>query len=104
MRTSVAIAILACLVAGCAGSTGCPDLEVQGTIQEVTGTDLRVRLLDGEPAVLHVAGSTLLRREPDGCVPITVGEVTMGSNVAFKVDAWAESYPVQGWPETVIVG
>lgn len=104
MRASVALALLACIVPGCADAGACPDLEVQGTIQEVTGTDLRVRLLDGEPAVLHVAQSTLLRRDPDGCSPITMGEVTTGSNVAFKVDAWAESYPVQGWPETVIVG
>ena len=99
-----AVLPLLLLLPGCSDAAGCPDLATTGTIREVRGNDLEVRLLDGQLAVLHVADAQILRRDPDGCRPIRVGEVTTGSNVAFEVDAWAESYPMQGWPERVVVG
>lgn len=101
----VLLALALLPLAGCAEVATCPDLDTRATIQEVSGSDLRVRLVEsGEVAVLHVADSALYRRDPDGCARITVQEVTTGSNVAFHVDAWAESYPMQGWPDEVVVG
>ena len=92
------------LVSGCAETQSCPVLSTHATIQEVSGNDLRVRLESGDVAVLHVGSAQVYRRDPDGCVPITPAEVTTGSNVAFHVDAWAASSPVQGWPAQVVVG
>ena len=89
---------------GCADTAACPSLPSHATIQQVDGGDLSVRLDSGELAVLHLGAARLLRRDPDGCVPITLGEVSTGSNVAFQVDAWAASSPMQGWPATVVVG
>ncbi|MEA3143843.1 MAG: hypothetical protein QOG31_1167 [Thermoplasmata archaeon] len=112
MRALLPLSLLlfASFAAGCAGVPGidagsCPQLDGRATIQEVSGNDLRVRIVSsGETAILHVGSAQLYRRDPDGCVAITVGEVSTGSNVAFHVDEWATSYPVQGWPKQVVVG
>ena len=85
-------------------TTSCPQPSGHGTVYDVSGSDLKVRLPDSSEAVLHTGGATIYRKDPDGCVAITPGEVTTGSNVAFDVDAWAESYPLQGWPTVVVVG
>ncbi len=107
MRTPLVAlgAVLFTAMTGCAETQICPQLDQRATIQEISGNDLRVRLVDsGEIAVLHVGSSEIFRKDPDGCARITVGDVTTGSNVAFHVDAWAESYPMQGWPAQVVVG
>lgn len=104
MRILSPLLLLLTALAGCTEVQTCPSLETQATIQDVTGNDLQVRLLSGEPAVLHVADATIYRKDPDGCQVITVSEVTTGSNVSFTVDAWAESYPMQGWPDQLVIG
>ena len=101
---TVLLALTLLPLAGCAETQACPQLDTQATVQEVRGNDLSVRLVEsGELAVLHVADAALYRQDPDGCQRITVQEVTTGSNVSFHVDAWAESYPMQGWPDEVVV-
>lgn len=84
-------------------TVACPATSQRATLTEVYGTDLTVRLPDGQVAVLHAAQAHLYRKDPDGCVGIAAGDLTVGSNVGFTVDQWAESYPMQGWPGAVVL-
>jgi len=104
MRALLLLSFSLLWLPGCADTAPCPPLDQHATIQEVSGTDLSVRLPSGDLAVLHVANAQLYRRDPDGCLAITIEEITTGSNVAFHVDAWATSSPEQGWPTQVVVG
>jgi hypothetical protein len=105
-------AIASVLLAGCTQGSGdaleCPATDRAGTVSAVEGQSLRVEATKGDhagPVVLHIRDETdLLRKEPDGCRPITVGEVPTGANVDFRASGpWMESYPPQTTPSVVIV-
>lgn len=96
--------LVAVALAGCVAEEACPRPATRATVTETGGGSLRVQLADGSPAVLHLNGSQLLRREGDGtCAATTLDRVGIGQTVSFDVDAWAESYPMQGWPKVVVV-
>ena len=82
--------------------THCEPLRGHAIVEKVSGNDVEVRLDDGEPAVLHLSGSVYLL-QGDACVMTGPGEVRVGDQITFEVDAWAESYPVQGWPEKAVI-
>ncbi|MEA3189609.1 MAG: hypothetical protein QOD77_191 [Thermoplasmata archaeon] len=109
MRGLLGLLAVAVLMAGCLADQPLPGEACvrpgqRATVTEVGESSLRVQLDGGEPAVLHLSGARLLRREHDGsCPPTTLESVGVGQTVSFDVDAWAESYPMQGWPEVVVV-
>ena len=82
--------------------THCEPLRGHGVVEAVSGSDAEVRLDDGEPAVLHLPDAVYLL-EGGVCVKTGPGEVRVGDQLTFEVDAWAESYPVQGWPEKAVI-
>ena len=97
-----ALAVLLPL-AGCLEpeATRCEPMRGHAVVEKVSGRDIEVRLDDGEPAVLHLSGSVYLMQGDDACV--VTDEVRVGDQVLFEVDEWAESYPMQGWPETAVI-
>lgn len=109
MRTvPAALFLLAILIAasGCAAPSGvgaCPDLPGYGTISAVSGSDATVVLDTDERAVLHLAETELLKRDGGSCAPATLSDLRVGATLRFRVDAWAESYPIQGWPEQALL-
>lgn len=90
-------------MAGCGSATDCPATNVR-VIAESGGTqDIPVHLEDGTKAVLHLADAELLRTSGGRCVPVTSSSIYAGMVLDIQVDAWAESYPMQGWPTVVIL-
>jgi hypothetical protein len=101
----IALLALALLLplAGCASPDPChraPD--GRAVVQAASGRDVNVLLSDGEPAVLHLPDAVYVD-EAGGCTRTGPSGVRVGDTVAFEVDVWATSYPMQGWPETVVV-
>jgi hypothetical protein len=103
LALAVLVAASALLLSGCSGGgDACSDLPGQRAVVEAThGRDATVRLADGEPAVLHLPDAVF--RQGGGCARVGAEAVQVGDPLAFEVDAWAESYPVQGWPERVVI-
>lgn len=98
-----ALAVLLPL-AGCLEPSGndCAPLRGHAVVQAVSGRDAHVLLDDGEPAVLHLSEAVFVL-EGDRCLMTGPAGVRVGDHITFEVDAWAESYPMQGWPERAIV-
>ena len=99
----MALALLS--LAGCMGEAGdgCSDLpSMRARVESIEGRDASVRMTDGEPAVLHLSAAVFVR-EDGTCTMTGPAGVREGDTLAFEVDAWAESYPMQGWPETAVV-
>ncbi|MFA5943328.1 MAG: hypothetical protein WC876_02555 [Candidatus Thermoplasmatota archaeon] len=90
-------------LAGCnATPDACAELPAQrGVVEAISGRDATVRLDDGQPAVLHL--SAVFVSEAGACTQMGPEAILVGDTLAFDVDAWAESYPMQGWPETTVV-
>jgi hypothetical protein len=100
----LALLLAALPLAGCLeqGVEECEPLRGHAVVQSVSGRDAHVLLDDGEPAVLHLSAAVFLLQ--DGvCVMTGPDEVRVGDQVTFEVDEWAESYPMQGWPETTVI-
>ena len=100
-----AVALFAVLpLTGCVGdgADGCGTLRGQAVVQQVSGNDAHVLLDDGQPAVLHLPPEVYVL-EGSQCTLTGPPGVRVGDRVSFEVDAWAESYPMQGWPERVVV-
>lgn len=95
--------LLAVAWAGCASPDACHEPpDGRAVVQALSGRDASVLLASGEPAVLHLpeavfvdAGERCAHADPSG--------MRVGDTLAFHVDQWATSYPMQGWPETVVV-
>jgi hypothetical protein len=102
VRALLALALLVPL-AGCASPDPCHDPPGgRAAVQAMSGSDAHVLLADGQPAVLHLPPAVHVDGGA-GCAQAGPGVVRVGDTLAFEVDAWAESYPIQGWPETVVV-
>lgn len=103
MRAIVALALVVAL-AGCSGGAGdeCAPLPDQAIVESVSGRDASVRLPDGQPAVLHLSAAVFVR-EGGTCTMTGPAGVQEGDTITFDVDVWAESYPMQGWPETAVI-
>ena len=80
----------------------CEPLHGHATVETVTGNDVQVGLDDGQPAVLHLSQQVFVLSN-EACQLVGPEGVRVGDQVTFEVDAWAESYPMQGWPETAVV-
>lgn len=90
-------------LSGCAGAADdCDPLRGHAVVQAISGRDAHVLLDDGEPAVLHLPAAVFVS-EGDSCVMTGPAGVRVGDRITFEVDAWAESYPMQGWPEAAVV-
>jgi hypothetical protein len=103
---ALALTLVLAALPGCMSSApadGCPATNATARIEDVHGNDLEVRLQDGSPAVLHTAEARILERKEDGCFAADRTRLVAGTDIAFHVDAWAESYPVQGWPKEIIL-
>ena len=105
MRRMLVLVLLAVLPAtGCLEeeASQCEPMRGHAVVQEVSGRDARVTLDDGQPAVLHLSDDVFVL-EAGGCRLTGPEGVRAGDSITFEVDAWAESYPVQGWPEKAVV-
>jgi hypothetical protein len=89
-----------CLESG--SNDDCAALAERAVVESIDGRDARVRLGDGEPAVLHLSAAVFVK-DSTGCTMSGPEGVRVGDTITFEVDAWAESYPMQGWPETAVV-
>lgn len=99
----LAVLLLALPLSGCSGAAGgCEPLGGHAVVQAVSGRDAHVLLDDGEPAVLHLPAAVYVL-EGDRCVMTGPAGVRVEDHLTFEVDAWAESYPMQGWPERAVV-
>lgn len=98
------LALLAFLpLSGCSdGGDDCEPLRGRGVVQAISGRDASVLLDDGEPAVLHLSAAVFVLERGE-CAMTGPAGVRVGDVLTFEVDAWAESYPMQGWPETVVI-
>jgi hypothetical protein len=93
---------LALPLAGCAHPDPCHDTPGdRAVVQALSGRDASVLLASGEPAVLHLPEQVWVD-EADLCSRTGPGGLRVGDRLAFDVDAWAESYPMQGWPKDVV--
>ena len=103
MRSLLVLLMVASL-AGCTAAGGpCANLPSQRAgVEALSGRDATVRLSDGQPAVLHLP-ETVFISEDGRCTKIGPAGLRVGDSLSFDVDAWAESYPMQGWPETTVV-
>jgi hypothetical protein len=100
MRLLLTLALLP--LAGClADADACAPLPQSATVDSISGRDAHVRLEDGQPAVLHLPD--VVHLEDGNCRAGEAADLRAGDVLTFEVDAWAESYPVQGWPERVVV-
>lgn len=95
-------------LAGCAtphpnDDLTCPAASTWARIESVEDSDLRVVLMDGSLAVLHTADADITQKLGDECYAAPRSGLTPGKEILVDVDAWAESYPVQGWPEHVVL-
>lgn len=106
MRGCIGLAAFLAVLAlsGCLGDGrgGCAMLPTQAVVQAVSGSDVHVLLDDGQPAVLHLPAEVFVR-DGGGCAMVGPAGVRVGDQLSFEVDAWAESYPMQGWPEAVVI-
>lgn len=97
---------MAGLLLGLAGCTDpgddCQPLRDRAVVQAISGRDANVLLGDGQPAVLHLSASVFVMENGECTMPGPAG-VRVGDVLTFEVDVWAESYPMQGWPETAVV-
>lgn len=105
MRLFLSFSLLFTLIAssGCVRPDPChraPD--GRAVVQALSGRDANVLLSSGDPAVLHLPDAVYVDAA-GGCERTGPPGVRVGDTLAFRVDAWAESYPMQGWPQTVIV-
>ncbi|MHB1260599.1 MAG: hypothetical protein ACYC2H_02660 [Thermoplasmatota archaeon] len=99
----VLLAFLLVPLAGCSGGTDdCDPLRGRAVVQAISGRDANVLLDDGQPAVLHLSDAVFLQDGGRCTMPGPAG-VRVGDVLTFEVDAWAESYPVQGWPDTAVI-
>jgi hypothetical protein len=90
-------------LAGCSGGGDeCEPLHGRAVVQAISGRDANVLLDDGQPAVLHLSAAVFVS-EAGQCTRTGPEGVRVGDVLTFEVDAWAESYPMQGWPETTVV-
>jgi hypothetical protein len=90
-------------LSGCASPDPCHEPPGgRAVVQALSGRDANVLLASGDPAVLHLPTAVWVD-EGGSCSRAGPADVRVGDALAFRVDAWAESYPVQGWPETVVV-
>jgi hypothetical protein len=97
----VALAVLP--LAGCVSHDGdCDPMRDRAVVQAISGRDANVLLDDGQPAVLHLSAA-VFSEGSGGCVLVGPEGVRVGDVLSFEVDAWAESYPQQGWPETAVI-
>lgn len=95
--------LLAVALAACTTPDACHDApDDRAVVQAISGRSANVLLASGEPAVLHLP-EVVHVDEGNACTRTGPGGVRVGDRLAFEVDAWAESYPMQGWPETVVV-
>ncbi|HUR25229.1 MAG TPA: hypothetical protein VM327_04340 [Candidatus Thermoplasmatota archaeon] len=103
-RSAVAIVFLMGLsLSGCSGAgDDCEQLGARAVVQAMSGRDAHVLLDDGQPAVLHLSAAVFVS-EGSSCTMTGPAGVRVGDVLTFEVDAWAESYPMQGWPETAVV-
>jgi hypothetical protein len=89
-------------LAGCAHPDPCHDTpDGRAVVQALSGRDAHVLLASGEPAVLHLPEQVWFD-EAGECSRIGPEGLRVGDRLAFGVDAWAESYPMQGWPKDVV--
>lgn len=105
MRALLLLALLAFSLplAGCASRMDdCDPLRGRAVVQAISGRDANVLLEDGQPAVLHLSDEVFVLEGGRCTMPGPPG-VRVGDVLTFEVDAWAESYPVQGWPETTVI-
>ncbi len=102
----ILLPLLLLVLAGTAGCTGatddCNPLRGRAVVQAISGRDANVLLDDGQPAVLHLSAAVFVLEDGRCTMPGPAG-VRVGDVLTFEVDAWAESYPVQGWPETTVI-
>jgi hypothetical protein len=90
-------------LAGCTGGgDDCEPLEGRAVVQAISGRDANVLLDDGQPAVLHLSAAVFVS-EAGRCTMTGPAGIRVGDVLTFEVDVWAESYPMQGWPETAVV-
>lgn len=104
MRALVLAAALPFLaLAGCADGTECDSpLSGRATVESIDGRDALVHLPGGDPVVLHLSAAVFVR-EGGRCAMTGPEGVRVGDTVAFHVDAMADSFPPQAWPETTVV-
>lgn len=90
-------------LAGCAKPDPCHEPPGgRAVVQALSGRDANVLLASGEPAVLHLPAEVWVD-EAGECSRSGPQSVRVGDRLGFDVDAWAESYPMQGWPTDVVV-
>lgn len=103
MRGLLLLALLP--LAGCLEKDGvgdCDPASMRGVVEAIEGRQARVHLEDGQPAVLHLPDAVFVETAGE-CAGGSPSSVRTGDALAFDVDVWAESYPMQGWPERVVV-
>lgn len=101
---AVALA-LAAVLPGCLDSNeaACPGTTTWGRVEAIEGSDVRVVLRDGSPAVLHTADSEYFHVADAECHEAHPDDLRIGQDVEFDADRWAESYPPQAWPDHVVI-
>ena len=106
-RVPVGVLCAALLVAmaGCSEAAAQPMCEPvpgdRATVESLSDTSAAVRLPDGEPAVLHLP-QVVFMQDAAGCTQGVPADLRVGDELAFVVEQWAVSYPMQGWPERVV--
>ena len=111
MRNVLPAALLSLIglgLAGCSAPSGlagaCPPVEGSSVyVRSINGTDVRVVMPTDEGAVLHMAKTRLMRSDGTSCVAVPFSQLRVGDALRVDVDAWAESYPVQGWPDNAVI-
>ena len=92
--------LLLTALSGCSGTgTVCDGIAITTSIVSVDGTDITV---DGGDLILHAAGAGIYQRD-DGCRRITAADLAPGQRLGHDATEIAESYPMQAWPDTVVV-
>lgn len=103
LACAAALVPLLLLMPGCAGAADCPATNAQGRADSGGTEDIRVTLDDGTPVVLHLAGTDIYRQADGRCATATSTSIYTGARVSFHVAQWAESYPMQGWPDVLVI-
>jgi len=105
LAASLLCVALLVAIAGCSGGAppqGCEPLPGdRATVESLSDTSAAVRLPDGEPAVLHLPDVVFIQ-DAGGCTQGVPADLRVGDALAFAVEQWALSYPMQGWPERVV--
>ncbi len=100
---AIVLAGLALFMAGCGTATACPATNAHVRADSGGTEDIHVTLDDGTPAVLHLGNAKIYRASGGQCTPSTSSAIFIGSELDIHVFAWAESYPLQGSPDVVIL-